>query len=93
MKKIPKKRPPTAEQLARMAEQGKDISNYFTGGKMVYPDVQRVNVDFSKNMLEELDATARDLNISRQAVIKTFVRQALNQHYMSRQAQHQAKPK
>jgi metal-responsive CopG/Arc/MetJ family transcriptional regulator len=34
-------------------------------------------------MLEELDRTAEELNISRQAVIKTLVRQALDQHYLS----------
>jgi hypothetical protein len=30
--------------------------------------------------LEELDRAAQDLNVSRQAVIKTLVRQALDQH-------------
>jgi hypothetical protein len=34
-------------------------------------------------MLEELDSAARDLNISRQAVIKTLIRQALDQHYLA----------
>jgi hypothetical protein len=33
--------------------------------------------------LEELDQAARDLNVSRQAVIKTLVRQALDQHYLA----------
>jgi hypothetical protein len=34
-------------------------------------------------MLEELDNTATELNISRQAVIKTLVRQALDHHYLA----------
>jgi prolyl-tRNA editing enzyme YbaK/EbsC (Cys-tRNA(Pro) deacylase) len=34
-------------------------------------------------MLEELDSAARDLNISRQAVIKTLICQALDQHYLA----------
>jgi hypothetical protein len=38
-------------------------------------------------MLKELDTIAKELNISRQAVIKTYLRQALDQHYMARQAQ------
>jgi len=46
---------------------------------MVQP-IQRVNVDLTAGMLEELDQAARDLNVSRQAVIKTLVRQALDQH-------------
>ena len=50
------------------------------------PPVQRVNVDFAQDMLNELDVAARELNVSRQAVIKIFVRQALNQHYMAQKA-------
>jgi hypothetical protein len=41
------------------------------------PDVQRVNVDFTVEMLRELDAEARRLNVSRQAVIKTMLSRAL----------------
>lgn len=39
---------------------------------MVQP-IQRVNVDVTASMLEELDKAAQDLNVSRQAVIKTLV--------------------
>jgi metal-responsive CopG/Arc/MetJ family transcriptional regulator len=45
--------------------------------------IQRVNVDFASPMLEELDNAARELNISRQAVIKTLIRQALDHHYLA----------
>ncbi len=51
------------------------------------PPVKRVNVDFTLDMLKELDAVAKDLNISRQAVIKTYLRQALDQHCIARQTQ------
>ncbi len=75
---------PTAEELAVMAERGEDISKYFTNkGKMKYP-TQRVNVDFTINMLNELDAIASELNISRQAVIKTYLRQAMDQHQLAK---------
>ena len=47
--------------------------------------IQRVNVDFNIGMLEELDALARELNVSRQAVIKVYLRQALDQHLIARQ--------
>ena len=50
------------------------------------PPVQRVNVDFAQDMLQELDLAARQLNVSRQAVIKIFVRQALNQQYLAQKA-------
>lgn len=79
-------KPVSAEAIARMADQGKDVSGFFKGeGRMVRP-IQRVNVDLTEGMIRELDQAARELNISRQAVIKTLVRQALDQHYIAQQA-------
>ena len=46
--------------------------------------MQRVNVDIAMEMLGELDAIAGELNISRQAVIKSFLRKALDQHYLAK---------
>ena len=74
----------TADELAEMADRGEDISKYFSNtGKMKYP-IQRVNVDFTLGMLSELDAIASELNISRQAVIKTYLRQAMDQHNLAK---------
>ena len=76
-------RPVTAEAIARLADRGKDISGFFEKqGRMVQP-IQRVNVDLTATMLDELDQAAGNLNVSRQAVIKTLVRQALDQHYLA----------
>jgi hypothetical protein len=73
--------PVPADAIARLADQGKDISRFFKGqGRMVQP-IQRVDVDLTVGMLEELDKVAQDLNVSRQAVIKTLVRHALDEHY------------
>jgi hypothetical protein len=84
MRKIRKlKKSVSAEAIARLADQGKDVSGFFKGqGRMVQP-IQRVNVDLTAAMLEELDRAALELNVSRQAVIKTLVRQALDQHYLA----------
>jgi hypothetical protein len=72
------------ETIARMADNGKDVSRFFTNsGKMMKP-IQRVNVDFTAAMLEELEAAAKELNISRQAIIKTMLRQALDQRQSAR---------
>jgi hypothetical protein len=72
-----------ADIIARMADEGKDVSGFFTNaGRMMKP-IQRVNVDFASPMLEELDREARELNISRQAVIKTLLRRALDAHYVA----------
>ena len=79
-------KPVSADAIARLADQGKDISHFFKGqGRMIQP-IQRVNVDVTAAMLEELDNAARDLNVSRQAVIKTLVRQGLDQRYLARHA-------
>ncbi len=89
-------KPVSADAIARLADQGEDVSRFFTGkGRMVHPSpasspasqsIQRVNVDLTAKMLEELDKAALDLNVSRQAVIKTLMRQALDQHYLAQGA-------
>ena len=74
-----RKKPISAEAIARRADAGKDVSRFFTNiGRRMEP-IQRVNVYFSAPMLQELDRFAKELNISRQAVIKTLLRQALDQ--------------
>ena len=83
MKNTRKNKIHTAEAIARFADQGRDISHIFTNkGRMMAP-IQRVNVDFAAPMLDELDHAAQELNVSRQAVIKTLIRQALDQHYLA----------
>ena len=67
-----------------MADRGEDASSYFTNqGSMKMP-IQGVNVDFTVEMLRELDWVAAELNISRQAVIKSYLRQALDQHNIAK---------
>jgi hypothetical protein len=73
----------SAENIARLADQGKDVSRFFTNAGQMMGPIQRVNVDFASPMLDELDNAARELNISRQAVIKTVIRQALDRHYLA----------
>jgi hypothetical protein len=86
MKNTAKKRKVSADEIAEKASSGEDISQYFTNKGEMKPAVQRVNVDFSVDMLKELDVLAKELNISRQAVIKTYLRQSLDQHYLARKA-------
>ena len=76
----------SADAIARLADQGKDVSRFFKGQGLMVQPIRRVNVDVTASMLEELDKAARDLNVSRQAVIKTLVRQALDQHYLAQRA-------
>jgi metal-responsive CopG/Arc/MetJ family transcriptional regulator len=58
---------------------------------MVQP-IQRVNVDLTAAVLEELDRAAQDLNVRSQAVIKTLVRQALDPDYLAQRAR-QSRPR
>ena len=77
------RKPISAEDIARLADEGQNVSRFFTNsGRMMSP-IQRVNVDLAPGMLEELDTAAKELNISRQAVIKTLIRQALDQQYLA----------
>ena len=80
---------PTADEIADMADRGEDISKFFTGDGKVKPPlnkagIQSVNIEFTPNMLNELDNIVREVNISRQAVIKMYIRQAIDQYYMAK---------
>ena len=81
------RKPIDAEAIAEKATCGKDISAHFTNQfTVVRPSIQRVNVDFSTPMLKELDHEAETLNISRQAIIKTMLREALDRRHIAQQA-------
>lgn len=78
-------KPLDAEQIAEKADRGEDISANFTNSFTV---VRRVNVDFTAPMLRELDQEATMLNVSRQAVIKTLLRDALDRRHLAAKARH-----
>jgi hypothetical protein len=86
-----KKKPVSAESIARRAGAGKDISRFFTNAGRRMEPIQRVNVDFAAPMLHELDRYAKELNISRQAVIKTLIRQGLDQRHLARSSRSKSK--
>jgi hypothetical protein len=86
LKTAKSRKPVSADKIAALADQGKDISRFFTNKGKMMPPIQRVNVDFTGPMLKELDDEARNLNISRQAVIKSLLRQALDQQRLARKA-------
>ena len=91
MKNTRRAKPVDAEVIARLADDGKDVSRFFTNAGRMMSAIQRVNVDLASGMLEELDRAAQELNISRQAVIKTLIRQALDQQYQARAIRPSAK--
>jgi hypothetical protein len=88
-----RRKPVPAETIARLAEKGADVSRFFTNDGQMMGPIQRVNVDLAAGMLNELDRAAKELNISRQAVIKTLIRQALDQQYLARGGRRSVKRK
>ena len=70
---------PTADEIAEKASRGEDVSGHFTNKFTVVRPSRRVNVDLTEGLLRELDHRAARLNISRQAVIKTLLYQALSE--------------
>jgi len=95
MKTQTEKKVLTADEIADRADRGEDVTQYFQKGKMMPPlsrgdreDVQRVNVDFTHEMLRELDTEAKRLNISRQAVIKTMLADAMDRRQRLRNKKH-----
>jgi len=62
-------KPRIADEIAELADSGQDVSRFFSGKGKMRPPIQCVNVDFTLPMLQELKTEARDLIISRQAVI------------------------
>jgi hypothetical protein len=86
-----KKKPVSAEAIAWMPDRGKDVSRFFSNSGEMRKPIQRVNVDFTASMLEELESAAKELNVSRQAVIKTLIRQGLDQSQRARASRSRAK--
>jgi hypothetical protein len=98
MSKISKKKTKAAtiEEIEALALKGKDTSSYFSKPKRMPPrDVQKiqtedeiikVNVDVTETFLHELDAIAVFLNISRQAVMKMFLKDGVDRHFLAKQA-------
>mgnify|MGYP001590891900 CR=1 FL=1 len=64
------------ELIAEQAEQGEDVSAYFTGQHVAK---QRVNVDFSLNLLRLIDLECQRLGVTRQAWIKIACDERLRQ--------------
>lgn len=98
MNKAPKNKNKTAtiEEIEVMALKGKDTSMYFSKPKRMPPrevhkmdareDILKVNVDVTESFLRELDSIAIFLNISRQAVMKMFLKDGVDRHFLAKQA-------
>ena len=69
----------TAAEFDRRFEAGEDVSQFMDLAKARHPgrDVQRVNVDFPKAFLADIDREAERVGVPRQAWIKTALASVL----------------
>ena len=65
-----------AAELDEMFDRGEDITQFLDLKKATV--VQRVNVDFPSWMVDILDREALKMNVSRQAIIKMWIRERLD---------------
>lgn len=73
----------SAESIARLADKGADLSAYFTNNGKMMPPLDNVGIDLNKDMIEELNEAAKRLRVSRQTLIKRFIRRGLDQQYLA----------
>ncbi len=71
----------TAEELDALHDSGEAMTEFLDGQHSRRPglEIQRVNVDFPKWMIESLDEEAGRLGVPRQSVIKVWISQCLEE--------------
>lgn len=74
---------PKADEIADMADSGRDISEFFTNQGTMKQPLTGVNVDLTPDMLQELDQLAVELCVRRQAAMLLCLRQAQDQHLLA----------
>jgi len=86
------------ERIEKEVDAGKEVvDKYFDvghprmGQSRTVRRIRKTNLDLTEEMLHELDELADSLNVSRQAVIKVILRQALDQHRLAQQRSVSAK--
>ncbi len=73
----------TVEEFDKMFDDGSDEIDDFVDwskGKMVPPSFKRVNVDFPPLMVRDLDEVANARGVTRQALIKMWLADKLDEH-------------
>jgi hypothetical protein len=55
-----KERPISAESIARLAEEGRDVSSYFTNDGKIMPPLESGEIDPNEDTIEELNEAARE---------------------------------
>jgi uncharacterized protein YfeS len=68
------------EELDQKFDDGEDVLQYFDPSSLKRPglEIQQLDVDFPRWMIEALDREARRLGIDRKAVIKVWIAERLD---------------
>ena len=74
----------TAKEFDEIFDKGEDITEFLDkkSAKMHYP-MQRITIDFTKNILDSLDNEAERIGVTRTALIKVWVSERLEQMHMA----------
>ena len=72
----------SADDIAEKAMAGDDISFLFSNTGSMYPPIS-ISIDLGADMIHEIDTLATKMNVDREAVIKIYLRQSLDQHYLA----------
>jgi alpha/beta superfamily hydrolase len=80
--------PIDAEEFDRRFDEGEDMSAFIDWSQGAHPNLQsrRVNVDFPAWMVRDLDRAAKRLGVTRQALIKVWLAERLEDQPSSRKA-------
>ena len=77
----------TVEEFDRMFDDGSDEIDDFidpSQGRLDPPRFKRVNVDFAPRMVDDLDRVATERGVTRQALIKMWLADKLDEHRRAR---------
>ena len=80
MKKAAKKKAKlTAEEFDTLHDAGVDLNDYvdWSSARRVDVEIQRVNVDFPRWMVAQMDREAERLGVTRQSIIKVWIAERL----------------
>lgn len=67
-------------------DNNEDILQYFDTNKITQPNItpKRINIDFPTWMVEDLDKEAKNIGVSRQAIIKTWIAEKIESKITTR---------
>lgn len=69
----------TTEQIDREFDEGKDVLQYADEATFERPNQRRMSVDMPMSMIERLNARAAEAGVPRQALVKLWILERLNQ--------------